>query len=301
MRYRKLGIISGLLTGLGGISYYLTSKAYKPKCKDSRASYEAEIKKGMICQEEFEQLPQEEVRITSDYACTVRGTYFPNDDSKDTVVILHGYSYTKYGSVRYMRMFYEAGYNVLIYDHRGHGLSGPSLCSMGHIEKYDLKTWLDWIEERNGTNGKIGTLGVSMGGATVLLHAAIDERVDFVIAECPYASVWEEFKYILKKEYGLPAFPILHIASILSKLKIGATFKDIAPEKGINKIDAPILFIHGVQDTYVLPEASEKMYEQRKGPKKLYLVEEAKHADAYEVNPQAYEATVKQFLEEWVE
>ncbi len=287
-----------IIVGLGAVGYYFTCKSYQPKCWESKACYESEVERGMIDPQTFEALPQEKVQIESDYNCTLQGIYFPNGTSQKTMVIIHGYTYAKYGSVKYMQMFYKQGYNVLIYDHRGHGDSGPSLCSMGHIEQYDLIKWLDWIEARNGKGHTIGTLGVSMGGAIVLMHGAIDKRVSFIVADCPYASLWEQFRYILKRDYHLPAFPVLYVSSLVSKFRIGATIKEIEPIKGVNEIEAPILWIHGAEDNFVPTEASKQMYEKRTGKKQLYLVEKAGHADAYQVNSKKYEEVVKSFLEE---
>lgn len=287
-------IAMGLLLG-----YYFTSQSFKPNYWSYEDSYDHEVKNGMLIPDNYNQLDKEEVIIQSKYTCDLKAIYFPNGDTKDTVIVCHGYSANLYGSVKYMNMFYALGFNVLIYDHRGHGASGKSLCSMGYIEKEDLKTCVDWIINRNGHEGVIGTHGESMGGATVLMHAAIDERVDFVIADCAFASVWDQFSHVLKEERRLPSFPILHVSSLVSKFRIGSFFSGIKPISGINDIKAPILFIHGDSDTYIPMEASQAMYDQRKGPKDIYFANGAEHAVSYVVDPERYKAEVSRFLQKY--
>ena len=56
-----------------------------------------------------------------------------------------------------------------------------------------------------------------------------DELPDYVrgfVDDCGYSSAWDEFKYKLKDEFGLPAFPVLHCASLVCKSRYGWSFKE---------------------------------------------------------------------------
>jgi hypothetical protein len=57
-----------------------------------------------------------------------------------------------------------------------------------------------------------------------------------------------------------------------------------------------VLFIHGADDAYIPPEASMDLHEAKRGVKALYLAPGADHAQAYQVDPKAYEAVVRDFL-----
>ena len=52
----------------------------------------------------------------------------------------------------------------------------------------------------------------------------------------------------MDKIFGLPEFPIMPIVDIVSRIKIGVAISDAAPIKSVDKISAPILFIHGDAD-----------------------------------------------------
>jgi len=281
-----------------GISWHLANVALHPQVKPVERTYKIEADAGKLEPERFEALPREEVRIASPYGYELYGLYFPVEESHRTVIIAHGVTFSLYGSVKYMWMFRERGFNVLMYDHRNHGRSGGETTTYGYYEKHDLKACVDWVLARHGERGIVGVHGESMGAAIALQHAAIDPRVHFVVADCPYASVWEQFAYRIKVEYHLPAFPILPIASWFSQLRAGFNFKDAAPIDTISKVDTPIFFIHGKEDDYIPPQASIDMYMRKPGAKKLYLAPNARHAEAFWNNQFEYDRLLGEFLEE---
>ncbi|HOO33854.1 MAG TPA: alpha/beta hydrolase [Thermotogota bacterium] len=279
-----------------GIAFYLTKIAFNPKTYRYEDTFHYEVDNGNFEAEFFENLKKEEVFIRSDYGYKLHGLWIPCENSDKTIVIVHGYTYTLFGSVKYMEMFLKRGFNVFLYDHRYHGKSGGPNCSMGYYEKNDLKKVMDWIITEKGVMNVLATHGESMGAATVLMHAAIDDRVDFVIADCPFKSVWDQFAYRLKVEYKLPTFPVLNVANLLSKLRIDTKFTAISPIETIEQIKAPVFFIHGDADTYIPNSHSLDMYEKKHGTKKLYLAKGADHARSFSVDRERYEKEIEEFL-----
>ncbi|MGQ0453143.1 alpha/beta hydrolase, partial [Bacillus sp. SS-TM] len=100
-----------------------------------------------------------------------------------------GETVNKINSVKYANLFLKRGYNVLIYDHRRHGKTGGKTTSYGYYEKHDLKSVVDWLKNRFGTNITLGIHGESMGAATLLQYAGlVEDGADFYIADCPRKS-----------------------------------------------------------------------------------------------------------------
>lgn len=289
-------IIAGILMVLGIISWHFSKIAMYPRTFDYDKTYDIETEAGNINKEEFEALSKEEVFIPSRYGYKLHGIWFPNEAAKKTVVFAHGITYTLFGSIKYMNVFYKRGFNVLVYDHRFHGKSGGDNCTFGYYEKNDLKSCIDWVLNRVGKDSIVGTHGESMGAATVLQHAAIDKRLAFVIADCPYKSAVSEFKYRLKIEYKLPSFPVINISSLINKLKTGVFYSEASPISTIKNIDAPILFIHGDGDTYIPHSHSVDMYNLKAEPKMLYLAKGAGHARSITTDKEKYEEVVEEFL-----
>ncbi len=67
------------------------------------------------------------------------------------------------------KFFREHGYNVLLYDARACGESSGDCVTMDFLEAKDLEAGLAWLRAKG--MGRIACLGVSQGGATILLAA----------------------------------------------------------------------------------------------------------------------------------
>lgn len=287
-----------LVVALLGAGYYFARVALYPRVYEVGYTLSHEVEAGYFTEEEFQQWPQEEVNIASPYGYTLFAIYLPFEDSQKTVVISHGITWSLYGSIKYAQLFRKRGYNVLLYDLRNHGRSGGSNTTFGYYEKHDLKAVVDWAFQHLGPEGKVGTFGESLGAATTLQHAAIDQRLSFVIADCSYADLVDLFTYRLKVEYRLPPVPLLNVASLVSQIMTGMRFHDVSPLRDVAKVETPMFFIHGKLDDYIQPVMSMTMYQAKtKGVRKLYLADGAKHAQSLSIDPETYERQLGEFLQ----
>lgn len=289
------------LSGLWAISNLML----QPKKLSYDKLYEREVAEGRLNVEAYQSMYKTEINITSNLGYQLSCQLLETEDTKQNssdkkiAVLCHGFTCAKYSSVLYAEIFLKLGFTVLIYDHRNHGLSGKAYTSMGYYEKQDLKKVIDWCCENYGEDCKIVTHGESMGAATVISHLEIDQRVKCVIADCAYSDLRQLLKYQLKQYFHIP-FLLLSIESLIIYLRAGFWYGEVSPIRAVSHSNTPILFIHGMEDKYVPAIMSKEMYQCKKGPKEIYLVEGAKHAGACKSNYEEYEKRVKDFINKFL-
>ena len=292
-------IVLTLVVLLFVAAYIFAAKVVYPQRFGVEETFEIEKENGKIDEAAYNAWKKEEVILQSPFGYHLYGLWFPFADSRRAVILSHGITYTLYGSVKYMKMFLDLGFNVFIYDNRHHGRSGGKNTTFGFYEKSDLKIVTDWVESKLGEGAVIGTHGESMGAAISLQHAAIDSRVRFVIEDCSFNRLDTLLVHRLKVDYHLPKYPLFPIISLICKLLTGMSMDEISPENAFKQFSAPILFIHGEKDDFISPEMANSLFASKLlGPKKLYLAPNAAHAESYWSNQTEYTNVVCDFLSE---
>nr|WP_263325827.1 alpha/beta hydrolase [Neobacillus sp. Marseille-Q6967] len=292
--------ISFLFTFSLGI--YFTNRLMYMKKKDEQFILNREIEAGRFNPKQFKSLPKREVSISSPYGYPIKALLVEPHESNRYVIISHGVTETKINSIKYMNLFLKRGYNAIIYDHRRHGESGGKTTSFGHYEKFDLKTIIDWLKKEKGPDLLLGIHGESMGAATMLLYAGmLEDGADFYIADCPFSDLKEQVTYQLKKDFKMVPALLIPIADIILRLRDQYSIRHVSPISVIRNIENPILFIHSENDDFILPTMTETLFEQKQGPKMLYLASKGRHAQSYNENPEDYERVIDEFLQKYVE
>ena len=260
------------------------------------------LEEGRARSESFAELglPQpEEVTIdTGDV--TLSGFYFENDLAGDCgVVLLHGYTGTRYGALQYAPLFWERGCDLLAYDHRGHGASTPTLHTFGYYEKEDLAAAVDWFTARAGLEpADVGIVGVSYGASTALQAAPLLPDAAFILADSAYQDLESILRYQGYEQFGNVAMFFLPGALIAAELRTGGDVQAISAQDAIAKAEMPILLVHSQQDEYTPPSHAETIYARSdKGRTVLHLYDwGSPHAQDIITNFDAYKADVDQFL-----
>jgi pimeloyl-ACP methyl ester carboxylesterase len=223
----------------------------------------------------------------------------------------HGIGWGWIGMLRYMELFLAEGWTVVAVDSRGHGSSGGGNASYGFYEKADLLAVADWALGSDSSparfphEGGFVAYGESMGAGTVLQYAALDPRLDAVIADCPYSSAVGELRARLGAALvppGVKALVVLVADAFCRRLE-GFSLKDVSPETAILETEVPILFVHGLEDGFVPWSMSVAMSESRKrrlpdAITELLLMPGAKHAQSIKADRSRYVEVLRDFLAE---
>ena len=244
----------------------------------------------------------QDVVISSRFGYPLQGTYIPNSQPTDkTLIFLHGFTENRLAGLAYLNIYLDAGFNLLLIDSRAHGESGGNSVTWGHYEKYDLDQWVDWVQERFPA-GEIGVHGISMGAATALLHAELNEdhkRVAFYIADSAYSDFETLLMQQLKQRLHLPGkfLPVmlLQYANVVAYVDSQFTFYQASPIRAVGKVTTPILYIHGEADQLVPTSMSQELYQATKGPRQIYIFPEAEHVSAIFADWKSYDTVIQKF------
>lgn len=285
-----------------------TKKAFMEENPDLPSSDSIEsvtAKKQKQLDKDFESLhkPSEMTVISKDkLQLRLNGyVYKQQEVSNKWVILIHGYNNSAKSMIRWVRNFYEKGYNVLTPDLRGHGKSEGEYIGMGWHDRLDLLLWIDRVIKED-PNAKIALFGVSMGGATVMMASGEDlpANVKVIVEDCGYTSALDVFIYQLGVLFGLPKFPVMQAANTVIKLKTGYDLNEASAIKQVAKSKTPILFIHGDQDTFVLFKMLDELYHAATADKEKLIIKGAGHWIAELVDPELYWNTVWSFVNKYI-
>jgi len=224
--------------------------------------------------------------------------YSIKQKSDKWVIICHGYDSEAQNMACYGEKFYEIGYNVLIPDQRGYGLSEGNKTTMGVKEQYDILKWIDKLNS-DYNPAEIVLFGVSMGAATVMLTTGnkLPSNVTAIIEDCGYTSVYDEFRYNLKRMFHLSGFPFLNIIDGITRFLDGwSIIRNGSCINAVKRSQIPILFIHGSNDDFVPFYMHEKLFNAAKCKKQKLVVYGAAHAESAFKEPELYWNTISEYL-----
>lgn len=244
------------------------------------------------------------VSIHSRLGYILKGTYLPAaTPSNKTVVFLHGVAGSRLMGLWYAPLYLGHGYNVLIYDSRASGKSGGDSISWGYYERQDLDQWLDWLEELH-PNGTLGVHGVSMGAATALMHAELNEnskRVKFYIADSAYTDLEQLFTQEINDaaylHHPLWITLLLKYSSVVAQWKADFRYENVSPVHSVANVTTPILYLHGEADPLVPADMCNKLYQATQGYREKYIFPGDKHAMAIFNHRTEYQRILLHFIQ----
>ncbi len=237
------------------------------------------------------------VQITSFDGLKLRAMFIPYDNARGTVIMMHGYRSDGYADFSTVFEFYRSmGFNILLPHQRSHLTSEGRYITFGILERYDCRDWAEYVADNIG--GDIYLLGVSMGAATVMLASelGLPDNVRGIIADCGYSSPWDELSHVLRRDYGLPPFPLMNMVNHRFRRIVGRDLRSVACTEALSKATLPVMFIHGSSDDFVPCDMTYKNYKACRSKKSLYISDGADHAVTSWTDPQGYRTAVRGFI-----
>ncbi len=228
---------------------------------------------------------------------TLRGWYLPASGHRHLVVLVHGMWSSWLEMASLGRDLRRQGFDVLLFDLRGHGESDPSRLTLGRREREDLRAVQAWAHARGFRDDHIGWLGFSMGGSTILMEAARNPSIQVAVIDSAYGDLPRLLGRQLSLHSGLPSWfnPGILLAA---RLVFGVRTDDLVPIRFARSWGArPLLLIHGEQDSLVPLGQAQRIAEAAGGSCETVTWPGVEHAQAYRADPQAYAAMVGRFFD----
>lgn len=204
----------------------------------------------------LETVEKEEIEIESLDGVSLHGIYL-NQSCDKTFIYFSSYrSKAVKEAATISKVFYEAGYNVLIPDERATDESKGSYITLGLKESYDVVAWVKKAKELQP--GKVVLYGNDMGG-TAIIKAAKDIEYDWLILESPISP----YKTISDSCGKKGAIQSIILAMVRGYFK-RATKLDInngEPDLYLPYLQGKVTYIVSLEDSSIPLEMQEKYYE----------------------------------------
>jgi len=234
--------------------------------------------------------PFEEVTITTADGLELEAWNLPSRNGAAVIVYPD-----RAQSVPHVNMLADNGFGVLALDMRGYGSSEGNPNAFGWGATADIDAAAGFLRgQPDVVEGRVGGLGLSVGGEQMIEAAAVNPALRAVVSEgAGERSVRETLIFGPRAALVVPQQAVLTTAV--------AVFSGDGPPVALDEAAAgiapsPVFFIHG-EEGQAGEELNEDFYSAAGEPKQIWKVPGAGHVDGLEAAPEEYERHVVDFFE----
>ncbi len=288
------GIVIWVTLGVCLIAYFSTHPIRNRKLKNTPAEFEAEF---------------EDIRFPSRDAnghVQLSGWFLPVKKSPDSVtspkgivILCHGMLANRSEGLHWAKELWNRGFAVLLFDFRAVGESDGDICSAGHYESMDLCGAVDYALARPDCSElALGVFGFSMGGATAIIAAADEHRIQAVATHGAYASLDRALIQRCRHHFG-PLAPIAAWAiRVVGERWMPVPTSTISPMNAVSQLTPrPLLILHGTKDRVVHPADAQDLHDAAGFPKTINILPRSGHRTIHKLHiDQAREQVVEFFV-----
>ncbi|MGE5333535.1 MAG: alpha/beta hydrolase [Nitrososphaerota archaeon] len=281
--------VGGAMAGGASIGYYVAMSLTKPQRPSITDQYTmSPYETGA----DFE-----EVAFASPNGHELHGWWLNRPETDRVIVGCAGYRGSKAQLVGIGSMLWRAGFNVLLFDYRGHGSDLGVPITLGYREMGDFFAALDYTITRM-PDARIGVFGGSMGAAIAIMGSSQRPDVLAVVADSPFARHADVISFRVRQQVHLPGQPFARISDYFLYRMAGYRGSDMEPVRWVAQLaPRPLLVIHGTHDTSIPVEQGIQVYEAACEPKELWIGDGAEHCGTYFLDRAAYCQRVSSFFD----
>jgi uncharacterized protein len=293
-----LGTAGSLTLAIGAASYPLSGLLIRPRLK-RLSQLKSPHLRHLIRRNGIE---FEDIIIASFDGTRLYGWWIAAAVDAPTIVVLHGVKKNRTDVLRAALVLRRAGFNVLVFDGRGHGDSEGRYVTYGFYERRDVEMAIEWlVAEKQINRDNVGIAGESMGAAIALQVAAHNPWIGAVWADSPFASlrrVAEEFVQRVTRLPGAVVNPVLWTTLQVANYRGKFNVKTVDPLALAVRIKCPVSLVHGTADQLISTAHSKIIFEALTGDKEIWFVEGARHARSVRHAKREYSERLTRFFTE---
>lgn len=234
----------------------------------------------------------QDVAYSSHDGLTLRAWYLPPKNGA-VIVLLPGLGGGRDGMLWEGAVLARHGYGSLMTEFRSCARPDGQ-ATLGYLEAADLTEAVTWASDQPGVS-HVGVLGFSMGGVTVILGAAQDERIEAVVAEGGFYDLTADITDS-DKPISLPRRLMYRANPLFFRWQTGVDTASISPIGVVEWISPrPLLLVYGER------EAEEAhawdQYEAAGHPKDLWIVPNCGHGGYVQAAPEEWERRIVSFFD----
>jgi uncharacterized protein len=259
----------------------------------------------------------EELALQTADGLLLQGCYLKTTKPRKGV-LLFGLEFgsNRWACVPYCEFLREAGYDIFTFEMRGQGKSPAQagyepLQWVTDFEVIDFEAALVYLKSRPDRDPRgIGLFGLSKGGSAALTVAARDDFIRCFAVDGVFATLTTMVPYM--KQFVMiytrlpwavcliPDWYLVFVANIaMRQIEALRGCHYVPLEECIPKLaPRPLLMIHGGGDTYIKPDMAKTLFDLAGQPKEFWLVENAKHNQAFHLAADEYKRRVLAFFDQ---
>ncbi|PYT07181.1 MAG: hypothetical protein DMF60_07635 [Acidobacteria bacterium] len=229
------------------------------------------------------------------------------------VILSHGYGSNRSELLTLAFELWKSGYNVLVYDLRGHGESPVKWSGLGTYEKDDLLSAMKFLRNRKTEtgqdllDGRVGLYGVDLGGYISLVASTQDPMIKAVAVDSVFPDVSHFMSHRLNTIVGSNSDTANRLVDsrwisqltglamqvyLMRREDSAPAFDSVATASG-----RKFLFITG-KNSGRLGLMTRELYSATKDPKQIMEVDQSRLVRLYDTASSEYDARVVAFFKE---
>lgn len=215
------------------------------------------------------------------------------------VLLLHPIRADRSAMLSRARLLVRHGFSVALIDLQAHGETPGTAITFGRRESADVRAARAWLAREAAPGRRAGVIGCSLGGAAVLLGPQ-PVGFDAVVLEAVYPRLRRAIENRIRIRLGglAPLLTPLLLGQL--GLRLDASPAELEPIRSVDGLGAPVLVVAGSRDEHTTAAESDDLFQAAIEPKRLWVVDGARHQDLFAYDPVGYEAQVVGFLRKYL-